>query len=334
MSNITSLICENCCGRLSYKNNSVLVCESCGSEFLIDEPISNFTIVAGKLEKYIGASTTVIIPDSVMTIGENVFLNAINLTSVVIPPSVVRIENHAFDGCVNLRQVDIPKSVGYIGDGAFKNSGLTELCINADLSYIGNEAFMSCCNLETLTINGLIVKSGLRVFKQCTKLKTVNMDLTVFSGSLKPSMEARKNSDKRPTFFDFFQGTVFYDELRQKHASGKCFYCNGDVVKGVCTRCGEKDYDISQGCYVATAVYGSYDCPEVWTLRRYRDHTLAENRYGRAFIKIYYAVSPTLVKWFGQTEWFKRMWRGKLDRMVAKLQAKGVEDTPYEDKNW
>ena len=24
-------------------------------------------------------------------------------------------------------------------------------------------------------------------------------------------------------------------------------------------------------CYVATAVYGSYDCPEVWTLRRFRD---------------------------------------------------------------
>ena len=26
-------------------------------------------------------------------------------------------------------------------------------------------------------------------------------------------------------------------------------------------------------CYVATAVYGSYDCPEVWTLRRFRDYT-------------------------------------------------------------
>lgn len=334
MSNITSLICENCGGHLSYQNGSGLKCESCRTEFLIDEHKDNFVIVAGKLEKYLGVSTTVIIPENVMTIGESVFKDAINITSVLIPPSVVRIESHAFEGCVNMRSVDIPKSVGYIGDGAFKNSGLTGLCINADLSYIGNEAFMSCCNLETLTINGLIVKSGLRVFKQCTKLKTVNMDLTVFSGSLKPSMEARKNSDKRPTFFDFFQGTVFYDELRQKHASRKCFYCNGDVVKGVCERCGEKDYDIAQGCYVATAVYGSYDCPEVWTLRRYRDHTLAENRYGRAFIKTYYAISPTLVKWFGNTKWFKRMWRGKLDRMVANLQKSGVESTPYQDKNW
>jgi len=88
------------------------------------------------------------------------------------------------------------------------------------------------------------------------------------------------------------------------------------------------------GCYVATAVYGSYDCPEVWTLRRYRDNTLAESRCGRAFIKAYYAISPTLVKWFGETEWFKKLWRGRLDRMVKTLQEKGVESTPYEDKNW
>lgn len=88
------------------------------------------------------------------------------------------------------------------------------------------------------------------------------------------------------------------------------------------------------GCYVATAVYGSYDCPEVWTLRRYRDDTLANTWYGRAFIYTYYAVSPILVKWFGNTEWFKNMWKSTLDKMVAKLNNNGVEDTPYNDKKW
>ena len=87
-------------------------------------------------------------------------------------------------------------------------------------------------------------------------------------------------------------------------------------------------------CYVATSVYGSYDCPEVWTLRRFRDQDLAETWYGRAFIRTYYAISPTLVKWFGHTRWFKKMWKGKLDRMVSNLNAKGVEDTPYEDGVW
>ena len=90
----------------------------------------------------------------------------------------------------------------------------------------------------------------------------------------------------------------------------------------------------SGGCYVATAVYGSYDCPQVWTLRRYRDETLGTTWYGRLFIRIYYAVSPTLVKWFGKTAWFKRTWQKKLDKMVAKLKDAGVEDTPYQDKKW
>ena len=88
------------------------------------------------------------------------------------------------------------------------------------------------------------------------------------------------------------------------------------------------------GCYVATAVYGSYDCPEVWTLRRFRDYTLAETWYGRAFIHTYYAISPILVKWFGTTEWFKKLWKPTLDKMVKSLNEKGIKSTEYTDKEW
>jgi hypothetical protein len=72
----------------------------------------------------------------------------------------------------------------------------------------------------------------------------------------------------------------------------------------------------------------------VWTLRRYRDNVLAATWYGRMFIHLYYAVSPKLVRSFGKTEWFKKMWRDKLDRMVEKMQKSGVESTPYNDRNW
>lgn len=88
----------------------------------------------------------------------------------------------------------------------------------------------------------------------------------------------------------------------------------------------------SGGCYIATAVYGSYDCPEVWTLRRFRDDTLTKTWYGRAFVRTYYAISPTLVKWFGENIWFKNLWRPTLDRMVLKLNTSGVANTPYSDR--
>ena len=45
-----------------------------------------------------------------------------------------------------------------------------------------------------------------------------------------------------------------------------------------------------------------------------------------------YSISPTLVKWFGETSWFKRLWRKPSDKLVASLRNKGVEDTPYIDK--
>ena len=88
------------------------------------------------------------------------------------------------------------------------------------------------------------------------------------------------------------------------------------------------------GCYIATCVYRSYDCPEVWALRRYRDNILAKNWYGRVFIHIYYAISPTMVRLFGKKDWFRNFWQKKLDKKVEKLQSNGVENTPYQDKEW
>ena len=88
------------------------------------------------------------------------------------------------------------------------------------------------------------------------------------------------------------------------------------------------------GCYVATAVYGSYDCPQVWTLRRFRDYELASTWYGRLFISVYYAVSPRIIKMFGDSRLFNDVCRSKLDRMVKNLQSKGYESTPYQDINW
>jgi len=85
-------------------------------------------------------------------------------------------------------------------------------------------------------------------------------------------------------------------------------------------------------CYIATAIYGSYDCPEVWTLRRYRDEKLLQSVFGRIFVKMYYAISPTVVKRFGGTEWFNRFWKCRLNNMVAKLKSKGYDDLPYYDR--
>ncbi len=90
----------------------------------------------------------------------------------------------------------------------------------------------------------------------------------------------------------------------------------------------------SDGCYIATSVYGSYDCPEVWTLRRFRDQVLGKSMPGRMFIRFYYAVSPGMVKAFGHRAGFQKIWKNYLDRKVKRLKKKGFSDLPYEDVNW
>lgn len=94
------------------------------------------------------------------------------------------------------------------------------------------------------------------------------------------------------------------------------------------------DKKSKNGCYVATSVYGSYDCPQVWTLRRFRDDTLAKSVCGRLFIRTYYTISPVIVTLFGNSSWFKKMWRPILDKMVIKLNENGVKSEPYRDKEW
>lgn len=86
------------------------------------------------------------------------------------------------------------------------------------------------------------------------------------------------------------------------------------------------------GCYIATCVYGSYDCPEVWALRRFRDQFLAKRGWGRAFIRAYYAVSPGLVARFGGVSWLKSVARRCLDKVVAACREGGYKDTPYTDQ--
>lgn len=84
-----------------------------------------------------------------------------------------------------------------------------------------------------------------------------------------------------------------------------------------------------RGCYIATCVYHAYDCPKVWTLRRFRDNILAKTWYGRMFIRIYYAVSPALVRCFGKKQWFLKLFRDFLDRIITYLNQRGIGDNFY-----
>lgn len=77
-----------------------------------------------------------------------------------------------------------------------------------------------------------------------------------------------------------------------------------------------------EGCYIATAVYGSYDAPQVLTLRRFRDGTLRTTSLGRWFIRTYYRLSPPLARRLKRARRANALVRALLDRLVEQLNRK------------
>lgn len=48
------------------------------------------------------------------------------------------------------------------------------------------------------------------------------------------------------------------------------------------------------GCFIATAVYGDFEAPQVRTLRAFRNNYMEKTTLGRLFIRIYYRISPPI----------------------------------------
>jgi ankyrin repeat protein len=73
------------------------------------------------------------------------------------------------------------------------------------------------------------------------------------------------------------------------------------------------------GCYIATAVYNSYDAPEVLCLRRFRDEVLTTSILGRLFITLYYRFSPPVAERLKRTRHINLVVRKALDKIVGRL---------------
>ena len=122
-----------------------------------------YTVTTIGFGAFIGTNlTSVIIPNSVTTIGDRAFYASNHLTSVTIPNSVTSIGDWAFSE-TNLPSVTIPNSVLTIGRGAFGYSNLTSVIIPNSVTFIGSEAFANT-NLTSVTIPNSVTFIGNEAF--------------------------------------------------------------------------------------------------------------------------------------------------------------------------
>ncbi|AEF80294.1 cell surface protein [Leadbettera azotonutricia ZAS-9] len=96
----------------------------------------------------------IVLPSSLISIGDNAFFECVGLISVTIPNSVTSIGDWAFSDCIGLASVTIPNSVTSIGDGTFSGcSGLTSVTIPNSVTSIGDRAFQDCPGLTAIQVN-------------------------------------------------------------------------------------------------------------------------------------------------------------------------------------
>lgn len=78
-------------------------------------------------------------------------------------------------------------------------------------------------------------------------------------------------------------------------------------------------------CYIATMVYGSYEAPEVMTLRNFRDEVLRKYFFGRLFIGFYYLTSPSVVSLTKNSPRINGFFKKRLDKFVDRLRSRGIK---------
>ena len=134
--------------------------------------------------KDFGTSTTfqrldiksIVIGNSVTSIGNFAFYLCRKMVSVTIGNSVTSIGDYAFSKCYSLTSITIPDSVTSIGDDAFRYcSSLTSVTIGNSVTSIGYRAFAECISLTSVTIPDSVTSIGDSAFERCSNLTSVTI---------------------------------------------------------------------------------------------------------------------------------------------------------------
>jgi len=129
--------------------------------------------------------TDLVIPESVVSIGQYTFRNCSGLTSVTIPNSVTSIGQDAFYNCTNLNEVILKSnhivSKDYSGSedayiGEIFGNQVKKYIIDEGVTGIGTYAFYNCTNLKSVSIASTVTRVGNSPFLACNRLTSVTLN--------------------------------------------------------------------------------------------------------------------------------------------------------------
>ncbi|MBR2296294.1 MAG: leucine-rich repeat protein, partial [Clostridia bacterium] len=120
----------------------------------------------------------------VTAIGEGAFLYCDLITSVVIQDSVISIGNGAFDDCINIEQATIPA----VAISAIPKNSLEKVVITSGESIAAN-AFSGCASLKSVVIPDSVTSIGNSAFDGCVNVREITAPSIAISYIPKNSLE-------------------------------------------------------------------------------------------------------------------------------------------------
>ncbi|GHT35459.1 hypothetical protein AGMMS49574_24900 [Bacteroidia bacterium] len=125
---------------------------------------------------------SVTIGNSVTTIGERSFHACSGITSVTLGSSVTTLGLYAFYTCSGLTSITLPNSVTTIAQGAFNGcTGLVSITMPNSVTTIGADAFAYCSSLASITLPNSVTIIRQGAFYYCTSLASVTIPNSVTS---------------------------------------------------------------------------------------------------------------------------------------------------------
>lgn len=157
-----------------------------------DASLFNFDSTTGTITEYKGSKAEVVIPYEingvkVIKLKDNAFAGNSIITSVIIPNSITTMGYSVFSKCTKLKKVVLPKSITAITGNLFSEcSALESINIPSSVTAIWDYAFYKCTKLTSLELPESLVGIDPGAF-QNTGLKKIKIPMTegrIGSGAL------------------------------------------------------------------------------------------------------------------------------------------------------
>lgn len=187
--------------------------------------------------------STVILPDSIVKIGNRSFNFCPELKFVKLPNNLESIGNEAFRLCANLEALTIPDKVGSIGEESFFGCiSLKNINIPTNLTVLEKGLFKHCISLKGINIHKNVSKISPDIFDECgvnleLKNTTIDDDNTEYKKQ-DNSIISKKAGEKILKF-----PTLNYKYIVKKYRAIKLRLAIKNFIKNNASDCSVEDFD-------------------------------------------------------------------------------------------